>query len=497
MRIKPTTFKADEIIVGRSPGGASLVSDADVLNAQFATVIVQQSGVGHLDATSLRRRLAGKVARVSANITDLSEGIDGTTTPKDLDTFFELLWLNATAPRYDSNAVAAFVSQMKNQLAGRDRIPMMALLDTLAAVMTQNSPRQPPVTATTLAMLNPARAMALYKERFADFGDYTLVVVGNVQLDSLRPRVEQWLAALPATGRKESFKDVAPRPPAGVITKTIRKGKEPVAQQFAVYSGQTEPPDAMTELAAEAVGEILQTRLLETLREAMGATYSVNAMTEVSRRPHGEYSAMIQFTSKPEQVDSLWAAAQGIIAALRTDGPTADELPRRGAVPSRHRGRRQDQWLVARRTAAGRRGRAPARRDPHLGQAPRRPHPRDGAHRGAEVPRPEEPREVPAGAGAGDDAVGRSEAEREAWPSGEIVRRATPLASRFSLLDYSIIPLTSAASILSALVSTSRHSIHRSSANTVSTTPGRGRRPSRSARRARRRRSHRGTCRPG
>ncbi|MEI2719853.1 MAG: insulinase family protein [Gemmatimonadales bacterium] len=327
VRIKPTTFKADEIIVsGWSPGGASLVSDADVLNAQFATVIVQQSGVGDLDAASLRRRLAGKVARVSANITDLSEGINGTTTPKDLDTFFELLWLNATAPRYDSNAVAAFVSQMKNQLAGRDRIPMMALLDTLAAVMTQNSPRQPPVTATTLAMFNPARAMALYKERFADFGDYTFVIVGNVQLDSLRPRVEQWLAALPATGRKESFKDVAPRPPAGVITKTIRKGKEPVAQQFAVYSGQTEPPDAMTELAAEAVGEILQTRLLETLREAMGATYSVNAMTEVSRRPHGEYSAMIQFTSKPEQVDSLWAAAQGIIAALRTDGPTADEL---------------------------------------------------------------------------------------------------------------------------------------------------------------------------
>ncbi len=325
--IKPTTFKADEIVVsGWSPGGASLVADADVISAQFATVIVQQSGVGDFDAASLRRRLAGKVARVSATISDLTEGIGGATTPKDLDTFFELLWLNATAPRYDANAVTAFVNQLKSQLAGRDRIPTMALLDTLSAVMTQNSPRQPPVTVATLGMFNPQRALAIYQERFADFSDYTFVIVGNVQLDSLRPRVEQWLAALPVTGRTESWKDVAPRPPAGVITKTIRKGKEPVAQQFAIFAGPTEPPDAMTELAAEAVGEILQTRLLEALREAMGATYSVNAMTDVSRQPHGEYNAMIQFTSTPEQVDTLWVAARDIIAALRTTGPTADEL---------------------------------------------------------------------------------------------------------------------------------------------------------------------------
>lgn len=325
--IKPTTFKADEIVVsGWSPGGASLVSDADVLNAQFATMIPQQSGVGDFDAASLRRRLAGKVARVSTSITELSEGIGGATTPKDLDTFFELLWLNATAPRYDPNAVNAFVNQMKNQLAGRDRIPMMALLDTLGAVMSQNSPRQPPVTATTLAMFNPERAMAIYKERFADFGDYTFVIVGNVTLDSLRPRVAQWLAALPTSGRTESWRDVAPRTPAGVITKTIRKGKEPVAQQFGLFTGLTTPPDAMTELAAEAVGEILQTRLLETLREAMGATYSATAGITLERRPHGEYMGLMQFTSTPEQADTLWAAANAAVASLRQDGPTAAEL---------------------------------------------------------------------------------------------------------------------------------------------------------------------------
>ncbi len=325
--IKPTDFKADQILVaGWSPGGASLLSDADVINGQFATTLVQQSGVGEFDAPSLRRRLAGKVATVSPTLSDLQEGLNGSTTPKDLDTFFEILWLTATAPRYDSSAVAAFVSQMKNQLAGRDRIPTIALLDTLTAVMSGNSPRQPTLNGAALERLDPKRALAIYRERFADFGDYTFMIVGTVTLDSLRPRVVQWLAALPTTGRKETWRDVAPRPPAGVITKRILKGKEPVSQQFAIFSGASPIADAQTELAAEAVGEILQTRLLEALREAMGATYGVNAFTELSNRPRGEYNALIQFTSTPAQADTLWMAAQDIIATLRRDGPTADEL---------------------------------------------------------------------------------------------------------------------------------------------------------------------------
>lgn len=325
--VKPTDFKADQILVSAwSPGGASLVPDADVINAQLATTVVATSGVGSFDAPSLRRRLAGKVAGVNASLDELSEGFSGSTTPKDLDTFFEVLWLNATAPRYDSSAVAAFVSQMKNQLAGRDRIPTVALLDTLMAVMSQNSPRQPPLTVTTIERFDPARALAIYRERFADFGDFTFAFVGTVSLDSLRPRVEQWLAALPTTGRKETWRNVSPKSPEGVITKRIRKGKEPVSQQFAVYTGTSPKADAQQELAAEAVGEILQTRLLEALREAMGATYGVNAFTELTNQPRTEYSAIIQFTSTPAQADTLWAAAQEIITALRRDGPTADEL---------------------------------------------------------------------------------------------------------------------------------------------------------------------------
>ena len=50
--VKPTDFKADEVLFSAySPGGTSVVSDADYMSASQASAIVQASGVGKLNAT--------------------------------------------------------------------------------------------------------------------------------------------------------------------------------------------------------------------------------------------------------------------------------------------------------------------------------------------------------------------------------------------------------------------------------------------------------------
>lgn len=74
--LKPTDFKNDEILFSAySNGGSSLVADKDYLSANYATLIVAQSGVGEFDAIVLQKKLAGKVASVSPMISVLSEGL--------------------------------------------------------------------------------------------------------------------------------------------------------------------------------------------------------------------------------------------------------------------------------------------------------------------------------------------------------------------------------------------------------------------------------------
>ncbi len=325
--VKPTAFKADEIkMAANSPGGLSLLSDQDVFQGMFATTIVDQSGYGAFDSPTLRRKLAGKIVNLSPDIGDIGEGFSGETTPKDLPTFFELLWLEATAPRLDSSAVAALREQFRTVLAGRDRLPQTAFNDTVVITIGHNSPRMQPLTLAKAETLDPARALQIYHERFTDFGDFTFIFVGNVTLEALRPLVERWIGGLPARAQHEPWKDVDPPNLEGVITKVVRKGKEPVAQQLVFFQGPTPATGPDARIAAAAAAGILETRLLEQLREAMGATYGVQASSEVSAIPRMTYTSTISFSSKPELADSLWSATQRTIAALQADGPTADEL---------------------------------------------------------------------------------------------------------------------------------------------------------------------------
>ena len=330
--IKPTDFKSDEVqFAGAMLGGVSRAPDDQVIEAALAPFFVQQSGVGDFDSPSLRKRLAGKIAAVQAKVDETSQGFDGRASPKDLETAFQLLWLNATSPRFDSAAIAALKNQFHAMLQQRDAAPESAFSDTITLTMSRNSPRAQPLTAARVDALDPQRALAMYREWFTDFHDATFLIVGNVKLDSLRPLVSQWLGGLPSGTTVHAFRDVEPRPPEGVITKIVRKGKAPVATQVIAFTGNTDPGGPEAEMVADATAHILQERLLEKLREAMGATYGVDVNTALTRVPHKSYSTTIDFKSSPAQADTLWKAAQDIIATYRNDGPTPDEIQKYAA----------------------------------------------------------------------------------------------------------------------------------------------------------------------
>ena len=315
--LKPTTFKADEVVMrGWSPGGTSLVSDADFPSAMLATTVVERGGVGPFDVTTLGKKLAGKQASASAFLDALNEGIAGGASTKDLETLFQLTYLRFTAPRRDSSAFVAFKAQVAPFFANRANSPDAVFSDTVLLTMAQNHARAQPVTQALLDRASFTRAFDIYRERFSDASDFTFVFVGSFSLAQMRPLVEQWLASLPATGHLEGWRDVGIHPPAGVIEKTVRMGVEPKASTLAIFSGAaTFAPE--TRYALRSLGEVLEMRLLENLREALGGTYSVSVEAQASRAPRPEYSISVQFGSAPNRVDSLFGTVLAVIDSIK------------------------------------------------------------------------------------------------------------------------------------------------------------------------------------
>lgn len=324
--LKPTTFKEDEVVFrASSPGGTSLAADSDYVPASSATQVVAAGGVGKFSITDLRKMMSGKTASANPYISEVAEGLTGNSSKKDLETMFQLIYLRFTQPRADANAFNVQATQMKTLLANQSAVPEFNFSKALMAARYQNHLRRQLATTETINEWNLDKSIAFYKDRFADASDFTFVFVGSFDLPTIKPLVEKYLGSLPSIRRKESWKDVGVRTPNDVVVKRVEKGVEPKSISAIVFSGPFEY-NQTNRIAIRAMSEILQRRLLETIREELSGTYGINATPTYQRIPTPDYAITITFGSSPDRTEALIKRVFQEIEAFKTNGPTDQQL---------------------------------------------------------------------------------------------------------------------------------------------------------------------------
>jgi zinc protease len=362
--LKPTDFKADELLFqGVSPGGLSLSDDSARVSNQFSAQVVSLSGLGAFSAVELGKKLAGKAVSMSPYLGTYEQGLSGRASPKDAETMFQLAYLYFTAPRLDSAAVEAFLGNVRSAMANRSASPDVAFRDTLSVTLAQHHPWSRPVSVEMVDEINPGRALDFYRSRFADAAGFTFFLVGTFDLDSIRPLVQRYLGNLPTAGTPDKASDRGITRPAGVVERTVRKGIEPKGQTALVF---TAPSTASRQerFALDALGEILEIRLREELREELGGTYSVSVVASAARIPRPEATVFISFGSAPDRADSLVAAVFAQIDSLKANGPRAVDLAKykETSTRSRETDLRQNGWWLSLLASARREGEDPATR---------------------------------------------------------------------------------------------------------------------------------------
>jgi zinc protease len=324
--LRPTDFKADEIVFRAvSPGGTSLASEADFVPAMTAGQVVPLGGVGSFSALNLRKLLAGKVAGAQPFIGEYEEGIGGSGTRADLETMFQLVYLAFTSPRADPELFSVMTGQLKAFLANQRATPAFAFAEALNSALSQDHPRSRPPTPEMLDQMSLDKSMAFYRDRFADASDFTFVFAGSFTPEQLQPFVEQYIASLPSTRRKESWRDVGIRKPDGVVERRVEKGIEPKSQTAIVFHGPFEYTQA-NRIAIRAMESVLETRLREVLREDLGGTYSVSVSASYEKVPVEEYTVGIDFGASPDRAEALAKVVFEQVAKLQAEGPTEQQV---------------------------------------------------------------------------------------------------------------------------------------------------------------------------
>lgn len=320
--LKPTDFKNDEILfTSFSPGGNSLVKDKDYIAAVTATAVISEGGLGSFNKIELQKKLSDKVVRVSPFITSLTEGISGSCSPQDMETMFQLIYLYFTAPRMDSTAFQSYKMRMKGFIENRSARPETAFRDTIQVTMAQHHFRARPWSLALLDEMSLSKSFRIYKQRFADAGDFTFFFVGNFDPQKLKQDVATYLGGLSAARQHESWKDPGIEPPKGVVEKKVVKGMAPKSQVRFMFTGPYHW-SRQNNYDLRSMVSVLKIKLREVLREDLGGTYGVSVWASTSKYPKEEYTLGISFGCAPDRVEELSKNVFVQIDSLKKYPPT-------------------------------------------------------------------------------------------------------------------------------------------------------------------------------
>ena len=324
--LKKTDYKNDEILFSASSkGGKTLYPVKDLASADFAADIIDRGGIAGLDYNSLMKKMKGKNAGVSPEIGLLSESFSGSSSPKDLEFFFQYLNAFFTNPRIDPNAYELVMQETKEQLKMITAQPMYQFLGKLIDAAYNYDPYMKQMFSYDEEYLNQVnfdRAVQIYKERFANPADFNFFFVGNYDEKEMKELVEQYLGSMktdPAKKESRNLSVLKPRPDKAT-TQTVYAGTE---EQGWMGMFITNPIDwsYRNSIIADMIGEALDIQFVRIVREKMGDVYSPMVNMSASKLPYPEMTLMILLGCDPVKTDKLADASLKILNDFKAKGP--------------------------------------------------------------------------------------------------------------------------------------------------------------------------------
>ena len=326
--VKPTTFKADEVQIQMvSQAGISCLSDDDYNTGKYLSLVTSQMGLSKFSATELRKQLSGKSASTAVAPDDYTTAVYGNGSPKDLETILQLLYLRFTDPRFnedDFNTVLGqYISYVENITTNPDYVASSEQLKSLYG----NNPRRQQISTEVLKSINFDRVAPIYRQLLSNAADFTVYIVGNVDLATLKPLVEKYIGSLPAKKKKLTKRvDDGVRYATGEVINDFKAPmQQPKVSVCRFYTGDIEFNLENT-VTATFLKDILRSRYTTSIREEKGGTYGVGVGCSVDPYYTPTYQFAIQFDTNETMADELSEIVVAEIKELAANGPKAEDL---------------------------------------------------------------------------------------------------------------------------------------------------------------------------
>ena len=310
--------KNDVNLSAVSYGGQSLLEVDDLPSTALLGNVIQMSGLGDFSSIDLPKVLAGKKASSRASVGNTSESVSGSSSTKDVETMMQLVNLRFTKPRFDEQSYNVLMQQVDAFLIRKSEQIQSKMQDSVTTILYgKNHPTERLFDKKLMSEMSFDKMKGIYTSRFSNAGDFTFFIVGDVTKETIKPLLEKYIASLPTTAERENWKDNS----VDWITDNIDKDvylemKDPKTNVRVVVKNDMEY-SLKNSILMRAIGDVLQLRYTESLREEEGGTYGARTRGSISRRPSQEATISVTFDCNPELAEKLIVIVHKEIEAIK------------------------------------------------------------------------------------------------------------------------------------------------------------------------------------
>ena len=327
--VYPTEHQKDQILFNiYKDGGLSLVSTDDV--ASFDSSIFGQfqnnCGIAGFSSTVMSKMLTGKNLSVNPYFDQLENGINGNSTVKDFETALQLIYLYFTAPRFDAEEWQTTIDQLNAYIPNLENEPNYKFQKELMNTLYSGNARKQIISAEKISRANLSAVEKNWKKLFADAAGAKMVIVGDINVEAIKPLIEKYIGSLPKGKKAPVWVD----PREDMVQDRIEKVFEvdmqtPKSSVYQIWDGNFEYSYDKA-AALEAISYIMDIHYTNSLREEEGGTYGASTVGKLNRRPKQVGMFLVGWDCKPALCDKLREIAIKEFRALAENGPSDEEV---------------------------------------------------------------------------------------------------------------------------------------------------------------------------
>ena len=326
--VRPSTLKADEVSINaNSKGGCSMLTDEEYYQGAFLGTVMSNSGIGKFSTTELSKQLSGKSAWAYVGVDSYEHAVSAGGSPKDIETILQLMYLNFTSPRFDQTDLDNLKKMYIPYFGNMESDPNYICSKELQKTLYGNHARRQITSAAQIEALNIPALKSVHSKLFGYADDFRFVIVGNVDLNTLKPLVEKYIGALPTSKKVEyAVVDDGVRMAKGGVTNDFRTTmQQPKVSVYLTFNGDM-ADNAKNRLIVDLLSRALDNRYMVSIREEKGGTYGVSVQGAIEEYPVENYFMAIVFDTNEALADELIEICDKEIRKIAEEGPLAEDV---------------------------------------------------------------------------------------------------------------------------------------------------------------------------